>query len=283
MSRLELLVRDLAFPEGPRWHDNKLWFSDIHARTVMTVDLHGKLETIVDVPGRPSGLGWLPDGSLLIVSMNDRCLYRWVDGQLLLHADLSGFTEFPINDMCVDSQGRAYVGGFGFDFFNSADFHVADLYRIDLDGSVHIAASGLAMPNGTVITPDGKTLIIAEPYRVKLTAYEIAEDGELSNRSTFARFNGASPDGICLDAEGAVWAASPFGNKVLRVNGQGEVLDTIETEQKAVAVALGGDDGKRLFVASFEEMYEKEALEQRTGRIEVARVDVPGATLSSLS
>ena len=286
----KVLVDGLVFPEDPRWHEGKLWFSDIHADQVMTVDLHGRLEKVIEVPGEPSGLGWLPDGRLLVVSVTDRRLLRLDPGGLTTVADLGGLTSFYCNDMVVDRQGRAYVGHFGFDI-NAAQPvpGLAEIILVTPDGEARVVADGLGFPNGCVITPDGKTFVVAETGSARLSAFEIAPDGSLSNRWTWAQFDGlpfwdqsprrVAPDGICLDAEGAVWVASPLGNEVLRVEEGGRVTHRVTVSTLAIACVLGGPERKHLLVCTAPTVRPDECRAQRAGRIEVAEVDVPGAGL----
>jgi sugar lactone lactonase YvrE len=171
-----LLLDDLVFPEGPRWHDGRLWFSDMHAHEVVAVDESGVRERIVAVPGSPSGLGWLPGGELLIVSMEDRRLLRLADGALVEHADLSRLAPFHLNDMVVDAQGRAYVGNFGFDLHGGGRMATTSLVLVTPDGAARVVAEDLGFPNGAVVTPDGGTLIVAESFAKKLTAFDVAPD-----------------------------------------------------------------------------------------------------------
>ena len=277
MPDTEILLDGLTFPEGPRWHDGRLWFSDFFSHRVIAVDLQGRAETIVEVPGQPSGLGWLPDGRLLVVSMTDRKLMRLDPGGLVEHADLSGVATFHCNDMVVDGDGRAYVGNFGSDYNTGEPLQPARLARVDPDGTVSVAAERLMFPNGTVITPDGATLIIGETFARQLTAFDRAPDGTLSNRRVWADIAPHLPDGICLDAEGAVWSADPRGNAVIRVAEGGKILDRVSTgDLGAFACMLGGEDGRTLFICTCAGSGEAVAT-QRAGRIEVARVEVPHA------
>ena len=279
MSETSILLSDLAFPEGPRWRDGKLWFSDMHSQKVMTVDLDGNAETVLEVPNDPSGLGWLPDGRLLVVSMRDRKLMRQDPEGLVEVADLSQIATWHCNDMVVDSHGRAYVGNFGADLQGGGDMVPTSMARVDPDGSVHVAAEDLMFPNGTVITPDGKTLIVGESFASCLTAFDVAADGTLSNRRVWAKLEGALPDGCCLDADGAIWVASPISSEVLRVHEGGKVSRRIPLDQQGIACMLGGGDRKTLFVLTASTLVPEEAAEQRGGRIEVVEVDVPGAGL----
>lgn len=281
---MDVLVDGLAFPECPRWHDGALWFSDQHDLKVLRADVSsGAVTTICEVARQPSGLGWLPDGDLLVVSMHDRRLLRLRDGsQLVEHADLSGVASFHCNDMVVDAVGRAYVGNFGFDFeTRGTEFVAAAIALVDPDGTVRVAADGLGFPNGSVITPDGATFIVGESFGGGLTAFSIAEDGTLHDRREYARVEGAVPDGICLDAEGAVWFADPVGGDVIRVREGGEVTDrlVIGDGRKAYACMLGGPERRTLFVCAASSHSAAKTAVARDGRIVAVDVDVPGAGL----
>ena len=278
-AELSTLVDGLAFPEGPRWHDARLWFSDMHFHRVVAVDMKGDVETIVEVPQRPSGLGWLPDGRLLVVSMTDRKLLRLDPGGLVEHADLSSLASFHCNDMVVDAEGRAYVGNFGFDLDSQADFKTAELVLATPDGEIRVVADGLGFPNGTVISPDGGTLIVGESFSARLTAFDVASDGGLSGRREWAATPGAVPDGICLDAEGAIWVASPTSAEVLRVHEGGEVTRRIPVSTQPFACMLGGPERRTLFVCTAASSSPEETRAQASGRIEFTEVEVPGAGL----
>jgi sugar lactone lactonase YvrE len=278
MLRPETLIDGLCFPEGPRWHEDRLWFSDMHSQQVLAVDTEGRVETITTVPQDPSGLGWLPDGRLLIVSMRDRRLLRLDAEGLTQVADLSGVAPCHSNDMVVDAQGRAYVGNFGFDLHAGQSPTETNLALVLPDGRVSVAAEKLRFPNGTVITPDGRTLIVGETFGACLTAFDVAEDGSLSGRREWARMEKAIPDGICLDAEGAIWVASPVGGNVLRLREGGEVTHRIEVEHEAFACMLGGPERRTLYLCTAASSDPKQT-QARTGRIEQVEVDVPGAGL----
>lgn len=273
------LVEGLVFAEGPRWHDGKLWFSDQHAHRVMTVDLKGNTETIVEVPGQPSGLGWLPDGRLLVVSMTDRRLLRLDGRRLTLVANLKQLASFHCNDMVVDSQGRAYVGNFGFDLDAGKPFKPSEIVLVTPDGDARVVADNLAFPNGTVITPDGHTLVVAETLAQRLTAFDIRPDGSLKRRRIWAQLDQVTPDGICLDAENAIWIASPVGSEVLRVCQGGKVTHRVKIKTPPFACMLGGPDRRTLFVATAESSNPDEVKAKKSGRIEIVRVEVPGAGL----
>ena len=278
MARPEVLIEGLRFPEGPRWHEGRLWLSDMHSKRVLAVDLDGRTETIVEVPQDPSGLGWLPDGRLLVVSMRDRKLLRLDPEGLVEVADLSSMAPFHCNDMVVDGVGRAYVGNFGFDLHAGQQRVSTNLILVEPDGRTKIAAEDLLFPNGTVITPDGRTLIVGETFGARLTAFDVGEDGSLGGRREWARMERAVPDGICLDAEGAIWVASPVSRCVLRLREGGEVTDRIEVETQAFACMLGGPERRTLFICTAATSDPNET-EERTGRIEHVQVDVPGAGL----
>jgi sugar lactone lactonase YvrE len=283
---VRVLATDLHFAEGPRWHLGALWFSDFYDHAVKTVDLDGRVETKVDVPGQPSGLGWLPDGRLLVVSMTDRLVVRWEYDHLVQHADLSTIAGFHCNDMVVSADGIAYVGNFGFDLFaamTSGDPQPFDTYPkatmaiVTPDGRANVGPSDLMFPNGTVITPDGRTLIVAETLGARLTAFDVSVDGSLSNRRIWAEVPGRAPDGICLDGEGAVWFADALGSDCVRVAEGGRVLDTVTPSQTPFACMLGGDDRRTLFMCTAASSSPHLAAVERTGRIEVTEVAVPGA------
>jgi sugar lactone lactonase YvrE len=273
---MRTIAEGYSFTEGPRWHEGRLYFSDFYTHRVLAVDGEGRVEVIATVPGQPSGLGWLPDGRMLVVSMLDRKLLRQEgDGRLVEHADLSKIATYHCNDMVVDTQGRAYVGNFGSDIESGNKLVKAKLAFVDTDGSVSVAAEDLAFPNGAVITPNGKTLIIGETFGRCLTAFDIADDGGLSNRRIWANLHPHIPDGICLDAEGAIWLADPANNCVVRVAEGGDVLQKIEMGNGTFACMLGGEDRKTLFVCTAAGSGSK-AEERLTAKIEACEVSVPG-------
>ena len=271
-----VLLEGLTFPEGPRWHEGRLWFSDFYSHRVIALSTDGAAETIARVPERPSGLGWLPDGRLLVVSMLDRKLLRLDPGGLVEAADLSGIAGGPCNDMVVDGEGRAYIGNFGFDRHAGDEERTATLARADPDGAVTVVADELAFPNGMVITPDGGTLIAAESNARRLTAWRRSADGGLGEQRLFADLDPNLPDGICLDAEGAIWVADPRNNEVIRVLDGGEVVARISTgERGAYACMLGDADRRTLYICT-NSTSGADAAEAKGGRIETVRVAVPG-------
>ena len=278
-SQTTRVASGLAFAEAPRWHDDALWWSDMHAGEVCRLT-SGGVERVCQVTMDPSGLGWLPDGRLLIVSMRDkRLLRRQDDGALVTHADLSDLVPRRCNDMAVDAHGRAYVGNFGFNLDEEPPAPTV-LVRVDPDGSARVVVENLLFPNGTVITPDGRTLIIAETFGKCLTAFDVDAHGDLSNRRLWAAMpEGDFPDGICLDAEGAVWYASPTSNACVRIREGGEVVQRIATDRGAFACMLGGQDRQTLYVCTAGSHVPDRQRQSRDGCIEAFRVDVPGAGL----
>ena len=283
-----VLAGGIYFGEGPRWRDGRLWFSDFYAQAVKSVSLAGDLRTELEIDDRPSGLGWMPDGSMLIVSMTRRqLLRRWTDGRISVHADLNGLADFHCNDMVVDEAGRAFVGNFGFDLDAAitargvesvlADHPTAKLACVSPDGAVRVAASDMHFPNGSVITPDGKTLIVGETLGARLTAFDVGPDGALSGRRVWAMTQPRPPDGIALDAAGAIWIANPIAPECARIAEGGEVLEVIDTGQPCYACMLGGDDGRTLFMLTAATSLAHEAAASATGKLLIATVEVPHA------
>ena len=289
------VVEDLHYLECPRWHEERIWFVDFYSYRVYSAQEDGSdLRVEAEVPEQSSGLGWLPDGRLLIVSMRDhRILRREVDGSLVTHADLSDHVSHHLNDMVVDEQGRAYVGNFGFDIMAGADLASTGLLRVDPDGSVTQVAEELWFPNGSVITPDG-TLLVDETCGNRITAFDIAEDGSLTGRRTWAKFGELTthtafgeamgdavlaPDGCCLDAEGAMWVADAVFGRLVRVAEGGEILEQIEPGGGVFACMLGGSDGKTLYACAAPDFFEEPRKAATEARLLAIRVDVPRAGL----
>ncbi|MFX1418289.1 MAG: SMP-30/gluconolactonase/LRE family protein [Promethearchaeota archaeon] len=267
----KVLLKGLLWPESPRWHNDKLWFSDMDAHKVMTVDLNGNTETILEIQNRTSGLGWLPDGRLLVVSMENCRIFRLDPEELKEHANLSDLATLNCNDMVVDNNGRAYVGNMGFDFFDlKPNFNPAEIILVSPEGDARIVADDMAFPNGMVITPDGKTLIVGETFAVRLTAFNIMEDGSLTNRRIWANLKTIAPDGICLDAEGAIWVSVPGRHRVVRILEGGKITDKVKVKTDAYACVLGGPKRDILFIAT-------STPERVNGQIEYVKVDIPGA------
>ena len=292
---LRLVADGFSYLECPRWHDGRLWVSDFYTQRVLTVDGDGRTETVLEVPQQPSGLGWLPDGRLLVVSMRDRrVLRRDTSGELGEHADLSELATGHLNDMVVDADGRAYVGNFGFDLMGGAGIATAALLRVDPDGTAQVAAEELLFPNGAAVLPDG-TLVVAETFGRRISAFQVGAGGALTDRRTWASFGPPAaapdlgeflaggpggPDGLCGDAEGAVWVADALGRRVLRVREGGEVLEEVSTGSMSVfACMLGGEDRRTLYLCVAPSFAEHERRDTREAQLLACRVDVPGAGL----
>jgi len=271
-----VLLADLTFAESPRWHEGRLWLSDMYSGRVLAADENGRADVVARVEDQPSGLGWLPDGRLLVVSMTDRRVLRLDEGALVAHADLSAMVSSRCNDMVVDSVGRAYVGNFGFDLHGGEAPCTTRLAIVEPDGRARVGAESLSFPNGSAITPDGKTLIVAETFAGRLTAFDVEPDGSLSKRRVFADLEGAAPDGICLDAEGCVWAASPTVRAVLRVREGGEVTHRVDVGRPAFACMLGGADRQTLYICTASTSFPDKCRARRDGRVESVRVRTPG-------
>jgi sugar lactone lactonase YvrE len=275
-SSTTVLADDFVFLEGPRWRGDKLWLSDIHGHAVYTLTMDGQRSKVVDVPGKPSGIGFLPDGTPLIISMHDRQLMKLINGKLERHADLSALCPYEINDMVVDKKGNAYVGNIGFDLFNQEKFKPTNFVLVTTNGDVREVATDLAVPNGPVVTPDGKTLIVAESWAQRLTAFTINDDGSLSDRRVFADLGDAAPDGICLDAEGAVWLAAFNQDHFIRVLEGGEITHRVKVVKRSpVACTLGGPDGCTLFGLTYQGSIQDMGRGKAASRVEIAQVDVP--------
>ena len=287
MTTATTLAEGLYFGEGPRWHAGRLWFSDFYDHAVKSIDETGAIRTERIIDDQPSGLGWLPDGELLVVAMHRRHLLRVDADGVNVHADLSGVATYHANDMVVDAHGRAYVGNFGFNLDEAlksrgvesviADHPTAKLARVDPDGSVHVAADGLHFPNGCVITPDARTMIIAETLAMRLTAFDIAPDGTLSNRRVWARLGMRAPDGICLDANGHVWIANAIAPECLLVAPGGEILATVQTDQPCFACMLGGLQRRTLYMMTAPSSVSDIVSTSRRGHILCAEVEAGGA------
>lgn len=279
MKTTTIIHTGLEFGEGPRWRDGKLWFSDFFRHGVFTLDTDGTEERVLTVEARPSGLGWLPNGDLLVVSMSDHKILRYDGSTTTVHADLSDVSEHDCNDMVVGPDGTAYVSIFGFDLHADppVEPQAAHLVVVSPDGTVRTGDKELMFPNGAVITPDGSTLIVGESYGRRYSAYRIDNDGMAVDHRVWADLGELIPDGCCLDAEGAIWFADPVHKKVVRVREGGEVVDEISTEQSAVACMLGGAHGTTLYVLTSKGTHPSRVDGTTTGRIETAEVAVPGA------
>ena len=280
MTKLRTLMTDIAFGESPRWHDGRLWFSDWGAQEVVAVDPEGHSEVIVrvDFPSFPMCIDFLPDERLLIVSGRDGLLLRReLDGSLVTHADLTSLSDHPWNEIVVDGRGNAYINNIGFDF-PGGEFAPGTIAVLTPAGPAREVADGIAFPNGMAVTPDNSTLICAESYGKRLTAFDIAADGGLSDRRVWADLGDGVPDGICVDAEGAVWYGDVPNKRCVRVSEGGEVLQTIELDRGCFACTLGGTDNSTLFIVGQE--WSGPANMQggeRTGQLLTAQAPAPGA------
>lgn len=282
------ILSGFHFVEGPRWHDERLWFSDMHGHTVYRTTLDGPPEPVARIEDdHPSGLGWLADGRPLVVAMSSRQLRRVeADGSVVVHADLSAIATGDCNDMIARADGMAWVGDMAFDVHAGGGAPAPGrTIRVTPDGDVAEAAGDLVAPNGHVLSEDGRTLVVAESGGFRLTAFDVAADGSLSNRRTFAEltpapgFDFAPPDGICLDAEGAIWVADPIADRFYRVREGGEITDQLRPEGGAHAIAcvLGGPDRRTLLMAVAHALPGREPLPAGNARIDALAVDVPGA------
>lgn len=278
MPNTTLLLADLVFPESPRWHGGRLWLADWGAQQIIAADLEGKSEVMEHVASFPFSIDWLPDGRLLVISAADRRLLReGPDGSLVPGSDLSGLSERPWNEIVVDGRGNTYVNNIGFDF-PGGDFSPGIIALVTPDGSAQVVADGLAFPNGMAVMPDNATLIVGESYASRLTAFDIAADGTLSNRRIWAEVPGDHPDGICLDADGAVWYADVGNRHCIRVSQGGKVLQTIEFDRGCFACMLGGPDGRTLFTITNQWEGASAAHEARAaGQVLAAEAPTPAA------
>jgi sugar lactone lactonase YvrE len=279
VSGLQTLKAGLEIGESPRWHEGRLWFSNWGAQEVIAVDLEGKSEVVVRVPTTiPFSIDWLPDGRLLIISGPEGLLLRMEpDGSLVTHADLTGLSDRGWNEIVVDGRGTTYLNGGGFDLLAGEEFAPGIIAVLTPDSPARQAADGIAFPNGMAVTPDNSTLIVAESYANRLTAFDIATDGGLSNRRVWADVDDGVPDGICIDADGAVWYADVPNQRCVRVREGGEVLQTIMVDRGCFACMLGGHDGRTLFMMAAKwagpaNMFD----EPGTGRVVTAKAPAPG-------
>jgi len=279
MTEPRVLMKGIAFGEQPRWHENRLWFSDWGPPEIIAVDVEGNHEVVLQARTFPCCVDWLPDGTLIVVSGREGLLLRREpDGSLVTHANLGAASRPPAgNELVVDGRGNAYVNGGGFDLTAGEAFAQGVIVLVTRDGSVRQVADGFAFPNGMLVTPDNSTLIVAESYAKKLTAFDIAKDGSLSNRRLWADLGEGVPDGICLDSENAVWYGDVPNQRCVRVREGGEVLETIELDRGCFACALGGADRRTLFMMATEwngpaAMF----AEPRTGQVLTAEAPAPG-------
>ena len=275
MTEQHILLTDLLLGESPRWHDGRLWFADWGAQHLVAVDPEGRSEVVTTVQSFPFSIDWLPDGRLLIVSASRRQLLRTEpDGSLVVHSDLAGISEKPWNEIVVDGRGNAYLNNIGFDF-PDGEVVPGIIAKVTPDGAVAQVADNVAFPNGMAVTPDNSTLIVAESYAKRLTAFDIAGDGGLSHRRLWADLGDGVPDGICLDADGAVWYADVPHQRCVRVREGGEVLQTVDVDRGCFACMLGGDDRSTLYIMAAQWPAALEGT-QRTGIVVTAPAPAPG-------
>jgi len=295
--RLHTLLEGGAFFESPRWHEGRWWVSDFYRHLVLTVDAEGRTGEVLVVEGQPSGLGWMPDGSLLVVSMRDHRILRWSpDAGVSEHADVSEHCGGHLNDMVVDGHGRAYVGNFGFDLMGGGDPAPAALIRVDPDGAAAVSAEDLLFPNGSVVTPDGRTLIVGETAGARYAAFTIQADGSLTDRRIWAQVAPTpeittleetlaklrfGPDGCALDAEGHIWAADALGARCVRLAPGGEIVDEIGAPEGlgCFACMLGGEDGRTLLICAAPDFAEANRTAAHEAVLLTTTVDVPHAGL----
>ncbi len=274
---MRTLMTGIALGESPRWHAGRLWFADWGAQELIAVDPEGRSEVVAHVPSFPFSIDWLPDGQLLIVSASEKRLLRMEpDGSLITHVDLASLSEYPWNEIVVDGRGNAYLNNIGFDFPHG-EVAPGIVALVTPDGAVRQVAGGVEFPNGMAVMPNNSTLILAESYGNRLTAFDIAADGGLSNRRVWAKVDGF-PDGICIDAENAVWYADVPNKRCVRVREGGEVLQTIELDRGGFACMLGGHDGRTLFIVAAAWGDDAGMGDGgRTGQVLAVQVAVPGA------
>jgi len=283
VTQPSLIFSDLRFPEGARWHEGRLWFSDMHTGQVFKANpLARTLEEVAVVDDQPSGLGWLPDGSLLISCMLQRQVRRVApDGSMSVYADLSGLTDAPINDLVTDAVGRTFLGGFGYDLYADAPQRPGPVFRIDPDGTPTVVADDLVFPNGSVILPGTSTLVVAETWAARLSAFDIDDHGDLVDKRVWAELPaGSTPDGLCVDAARGVWVSSISTSRFLRVEEGGRVTQTIEVEDRcATDCILGGPGGTTLYLLTSNSWMPADTL-VREGRVEAVEVTVPSSAVA---
>lgn len=291
--KAEPFVRGLNFGEGLRWHEGRFWYSDFYQHRVSSAAPDGQTRVELEIDDQPSGLGWLPDGRLLVVAMkSQRVLRREADGKVSLHADLKGLAKFHANDMLVDKHGNAYIGCFGFDLDHFIEQHgiaalfgepgapTAPIMCVTPDGKARIASPDHKFPNGMALLDGGKTLVVAECFIPGFSAFDLGADGTLTNRRPWAILSkdppAIVPDGICSDSEGAVWCANALGPEAVRVGQGGQILERVQTSQNAFCCTLGGADGRSLVIATAPNSTAIDVSKEAKGMLEIARVSVPG-------
>lgn len=277
MSEVTTLLTGIALGESPRWHDGRLWFADWGAQELLAVDLGGRAEVVASVPSFPFSIDWLPDGRLLVVSARDRAvLLLDADGSLVRHAELSGVSDKPWNEIVIDGRGNTYLNNIGFEF-PDGEVTTGIVALLTTDGTASQVADGVGFPNGMAVTPDNSTLIVAESYANRLSAFDIASDGALGERRLWAALGDGVPDGLCLDADGAIWYADVPNRRCVRVREGGEVLQTIEVDRGCFACMLGGPDGRTLYILAAAWPDAMDPTGPRTGVLLTAEAPARGA------
>ena len=275
--KADRLIDDFIFLEGPKWHGGKLWVSDVFDHKVYRLGLDGSREVVCEVPHRPSGLGFLPDGTPIVASSKDFRLYQISGNEIVEYADLTNHATGHVNDFAVDAQGRIYVGNFGYDYDAGEPRKTTNLHRVDLDGTVSVVASDVDFPNGMVVINQGKTLVVNETWAGRIIAFDLSADGALSNRRVFADLGDRQPDGICADEAGALWVGCFNTGEFLRVLDGGEITDRIAFEGRGVSCVIGGADGHTLFCTVYCGPVEDLAAGQRKAAVFTLKVDVGAA------
>ncbi|SHE93544.1 Sugar lactone lactonase YvrE [Ferrithrix thermotolerans DSM 19514] len=289
----DTLLTKGGFFEAPRWHDGSWYISDFYHHRVLSVAESGSVSVELEVEGQPSGLGWLPDGSMLCVSMKDhKVLRKHPDGSVTVHASLGQYCGGPLNDMVVDSKGNAWVGDFGFELMSMADPKPTNLVRVGPDGDASVAATDMLFPNGMVITDDERTLIVGETLGCRYSAFDIEEDGTLTNRRVFAQLAPTpslgsflevlpkvtvGPDGCCMDANGNIWMADAIGGRVVLISEGAKVLDEIKAPDGLgfFACMLGGEDGRTLAICAAPDFLESNRMKSDDALVLTVKVEVP--------
>jgi sugar lactone lactonase YvrE len=284
MTDLEptLFAENFMFLEAPKWHEGLLWVSDVFDHKVYALSPDGQRRRVVDVPNRPSGLGFLSDGTLIIVSAKDRRLLRLDGDRLSEYADLSKHATAWLNDFAIDSFDRIYVGNFGYDFAAGEPRKTTSLHRVDPDGTIATVADNVDFPNGSVVIDDGRTLIVAETWEARLTAFDLSQAGELSNRRIFADLGSRQPDGLCADAEGAIWVGIYNTGEFLRVLEGGDITHRVRFAGSGISCTLGGAEGRTLFLTAFIGSDKDMTAGKRNSAIFKVDVEFPGPGYGSI-
>ena len=282
--KAERIADDFIFLEAPRWHRDRLWVPDVFDSILYEIDGLGARHVVVDhLPPRPNSIGFMPDGTLLIVSSVARQILKLVNGKLEVHADLADWAAGDLNDFAVDGHGRIYIGNFGYDLFGGEAKRNTFIHIVEPDGTVRVGSGGVEFPNGSVIIEDGRMLVVSETWAGRLTAFDRAADGSLSNKRLYASIPGRQPDGSCADAEGGIWVCSFNTGEVLRVVAGGTITHRVEFSGSAVACELGGQDGHTLFCTSYDGTIPDQQAGRRLGALHKVRVDVPRPRTAGIS